>query len=570
MAAKEDEERAALRSEAVAYVRLSFDRAPVGMTVARLDPGHEGEILLVNDAFARLLGSTSEDLVGRRGPDFTVPEDRAGDVEALADLVAGRRGSAQREKRMRRSDGTVVWVRSTITSVLREDQPALLLAHVEDLTDRRAVEDELARRALYDGLTGLPNRVLLVDELELAERRAEPGLDPLAVLYLDLDRFKDVNDTLGHAAGDEVLREVATRLRVVTAAEPSSLAARLSGDEFVVVARVADERAAHDLAARIVAALGEPMTVADRAVVARPSIGIALAGPERTGAEALLHRADAAMYHAKHRARQAWAVYDEELDSLTAHRISVEEDLRTALAGDGFRLLYQPVVDLADGRVVAAEALLRLEHPVKGLLLPGDFIAVAEDSDLILPIGAWVVDEAARQLARWQRRRPDLQLAVNVSARQVRHPVVADLVLGAAHDHGIDPADLHLEITERVLLEANDDVLAQLRALAELGCELAIDDFGTGYSSLAYLTRFPITALKIDRTFVTGLGVAAESTAVVEAVLGLAEAMGLSTIAEGVETPAQLDLLREMGCQRAQGYHLGRPMTAEALTALLG
>uniref|UniRef100_UPI00356833F6 putative bifunctional diguanylate cyclase/phosphodiesterase n=1 Tax=Actinotalea sp. TaxID=1872145 RepID=UPI00356833F6 len=497
MGGPEDEaRRSALRAEAAAHVRLAFDRAPIGMTVARLDPGHEGELLLVNEAFARLLGTTPADLIGRRGPEFSLPEDRVVDLQVMADLAVRRHGTSRREKRLRRVDGTIVWVRTTITPIVTAGQPELLLAHVEDISDRRGVEEELARRALYDGLTGLPNRALLVDVIELAEHQEDDGRGRFAVLYLDLDRFKDVNDTLGHAAGDEVLREVAGRLGAVTAGDTDALAARLAGDEFVVVTRVADEPAARELAARLYDTVARPIVVAERALVVRPSIGIALADGRRTGAEGLLHRADAAMYHAKHRVRQPWAVYDEELDAITARRISVEEDLRAALAFERFRLLYQPVVDLADGRVVAAEALLRLEHPDRGLLSPAAFIDTAEDSDLILPIGAWVVDEATRQLVQWQRRRPDLQMAVNVSARQVRHLELMDLVMGSARRHGADPADLHLEITERVLLEANDDVLAQLRAVTDLGCELAIDDFGTGYSSLAYLTRFPVTALK--------------------------------------------------------------------------
>ncbi len=570
MAADDVEEHRALLEDPEAWFRMAFDNAPVGMLVASLAPGHEGEIVLVNRALAQLLGTTADALVGRHAPDLSSPDDQPPDRLVIGELVAGTRGSYQREKRMRRADGSDVWVRVTVTLVSTDGSPAFALAHVEDTTDRRSVEDELARRALYDGLTGLPNRVLLVDELTLAVARTTQADGPMAVLYLDLDHFKDVNDTLGHAAGDEVLRQVARRLGDVVVGQSQTIAARLAGDEFVVVSRVVDAASARALAARLHAAISVPMAIGDRAVVARPSIGIALAGSASDAAESLLRRADAAMYHAKHRTREAWALHDATLDALAARRIAVEESLRTALATDGFRLLYQPIVDLNDGRLVAAEALLRLEHPTQGLLAPDAFIDVAEDSDLILPIGEWVMDEATRQLARWQQRRHQLRVAVNVSARQVRHLVLADLVRAAVARSGIDPADLHLEITERVLLEANDDVLAQLRAVAELGCELALDDFGTGYSSLAYLTRFPVTALKIDRSFVAGLGTSGESTAVVEAILGLAEALGLGTVAEGVETAEQRETLREMGCEYAQGYHLGRPMSAAAFSELFG
>ncbi len=570
MTGDEADDRRALMEDPETRFRMAFDDAPIGMVVASLRPGSTGELVLVNQALARLLRTTPEELVGSSILALSPPDDLPIDLVFVRELVDHLRSTYQRERRMRRADGSDVWVRISVTSVIADRAPSYAIAHVEDITDRRAVEEELARRALYDALTGLPNRVLLVDELTLAVRRTAAGDGPIAVLYLDLDHFKDVNDTLGHAAGDEVLRQVAQRLGEVVGGDQGTFASRLAGDEFVVFARVADETAAQAIAARLHAALTVPMRIGDRTVVSRPSIGIAIARSAADAAEALLRRADAAMYHAKHRTRAPWAVHDETLDALAARRIAVEEDLRTALAADGFRLLYQPIVDLADGRIVAAEALLRLEHPTRGLLAPDAFIDVAEDSDLILPIGAWVMDEATRQLARWQAQRPQLRMAVNVSARQVRHLVLLDLVREASERNGIDPGDLHLEITERVLLDANVDVLAELRAVAELGCDLALDDFGTGYSSLAYLTRFPVTALKIDRTFVAGLGTSGESTAVVEAILGLAEALGLGTVAEGVETAAQRELLVELGCPFAQGYYFGRPMTAADLERLLG
>ena len=570
MAADDAEEHGASGDDPGTLFRLAFDHAPVGMVVASLAPGTEGELVLVNRALAHLLGTTQEALLGRRASELAPPGDRATDQVIIDELVDGARGSYQREKRMRRADGSDVWVRVTVTSVGHDGAPAFALGHIEDITERREAQDTLARRAHHDGLTGLPNRVLLVDELALAVRRTSSTEGPVAVLYLDLDHFKDVNDTLGHAAGDEVLRQVANRLGEVISGEVGTVAARLAGDEFVVFSRVTGEASAVALAARLHAAICVPMAIGDRAVVARPSIGIALSGSTTDAAETLLRRADAAMYHAKHRADRAWVLHDEALEALAARRTAVEEDLRSALASDSFRLLYQPVVDLADGRVVAAEALLRLEHPTRGLLAPDAFIDAAEGTDLILPIGEWVMDEATQQLARWQQRRPHLRMAVNVSARQVRHLVLVDLVRGAVARSGIDPVDLHLELTEPVLLEANDDVLSQLRAVADLGCELALDDFGTGYSSLAHLTRVPVTAVKIDRTIVAGLGTSGEATAVIEAILGLAEALGLGTVAEGVETAEQLATLREMGCELAQGYHLGRPMSAAHFAELLG
>jgi diguanylate cyclase (GGDEF)-like protein len=436
-----------------------------------------------------------------------------------------------------------------------------------DVTAHHTAVQELARRALYDPLTGLANRALLTDHLAQGAKEAERDGTVLAVLYIDLDRFKDINDTLGHTAGDEVLRQVAARL--VATVPGTDTAARLAGDEFVVATRVEHESDAARTAATIAAALSEPIGLAGRQLTVRPSIGITTTRSSAVAPEALLHQADLAMYHAKRGGPVPWALYDETLHRASLERLTVEEDLRTAIRDHHLRLVYQPIVDVTTGAITSVEALLRIEHPDGQVLAPAAFIDVAEASDLILPIGGWVLDEACRQLARWQAATPGLGVSVNVSARQVDHLVAFDQVLGATTAAGIDPHRVVLELTERVLLDADDAVVDQLERLHRYGCTLAIDDFGTGYSSLGYLKRFPVREVKIDRTFVDGLGRRAADTAIVGAIIGMARALDLTTVAEGVEDPDQLTHLRALGCDRAQGYLLGRPSPADAITRAL-
>lgn len=442
-----------------------------------------------------------------------------------------------------------------------------LLVTWRDVTARRHAQDELARRALHDGLTGLANRHLLMDHLRLALRELDRTPGTVALLLLDLDKFKDVNDSLGHAAGDEVIREVGQRLD--EAVRGPDTAARLAGDEFVVVARVRDDVDAVRLAERLVAVIGRPMPVRGRRLEIRPSVGVTTTSDPHADADALLREADLAMYQSKRGGPRPWELYDDALHRRALERLAVTEELRAALAHERFRLLYQPVVDLRSGRVVGAEALLRLEHPDHGLLAPAAFIDVAEDSDLIVPIGGWVLEEACRQLARWHAdpATAHLHVAVNVSGRQAGHGVVREQVRRATDGAGVDPRHVVLEITERVLVEApgDDD---DLFSVTDLGCRIAIDDFGTGWSSLAYLKRLPVSTVKIDRSFVEGLGRHGDDTAIVEAVTGLARTLDLTCVAEGVETAGQVAELRRVGCHSAQGYHYGRPMPAGELAAL--
>ncbi|EYR65149.1 hypothetical protein N866_13210 [Actinotalea ferrariae CF5-4] len=546
--------------------RSAFDGAPVGMLILSLEPEQEGRILEANQTLADLVGRAPEDLMGRPSAELHHPDDLAAAFEELARMAAGSSSGYQQERRLRRGDGGWAWVRVTASVVHREGSPSYVIEHVEDVTARRAAEAELAHRALYDSLTGLGNRTLLMDHLRQAV--GQLGTDrALAVLCCDLDRFRDVNDTLGHTAGDEVLREMAHRLSETV--RPPDTVARLSGDEFVVAMRVRDETDGLRVARRLHERMSEPVDVRGFRLVVGPSIGVTTTTDPQADPEILLREADLAMHQAKRAGRDRWVLYDETLHTMAVERLATEEALRHALDHGGFRLLFQPIVDVADGRVVSAEALLRLEHPERGTLAPEAFIDVAEASDLIVPIGDWVLQEACRQLARWQARVPDMQVTVNVSTRQVSHLALADQLDRAARDSGADPGRVLLEITEHVLLDAGDAAAAELARVTDAGSRLAIDDFGTGYASLAYLKRFPVSVVKIDRTFVEGLDRPGEDTAIVEAVIGLARTLGLQVVAEGVETAGQLAALRRLGCTRVQGFHLGRPMTGEELADVL-
>ena len=438
-----------------------------------------------------------------------------------------------------------------------------------DITDRKRLEEQLTHQAFHDGLTGLANRALFLDRARHAVARA-PRNGPATVLFLDLDNFKVVNDSLGHAEGDRLLQSVATRLVNLTRA--GDTVARIGGDEFaVLLEQVADGPDAAIVADRILEALRTPIRLQGQEVSLRASIGIA---HHRVGEDAdeLLRNADVAMHRAKGAGKGRHLAYEPAMRAAVVERLEIEADLRHAIDAGHLRLVYQPVVELGTGRVTCAEALLRWRHHVKGMVLPAAFIGVAEESGLIVEIGRWAVREACEQLRRWDA---DLDpgavpaVAVNISGRQFEDGALVDDVAAALRETGVAPERLTLEITESVVMRRTDATIERLRALKALGVRLAIDDFGTGYSSLAYLQRFPIDILKIDKAFVDGVALGGTEVALARAIIGLGDALGLTTVAEGVERAEQRDALDTLGCRLAQGYLFARPLPAEEMVRML-
>ncbi|WP_025033091.1 EAL domain-containing protein [Bradyrhizobium sp. DOA9] len=435
-----------------------------------------------------------------------------------------------------------------------------------DVTEQRRSEAKITYMAQHDALTELPNRVLLKARLEPALADTHGGKLHLAVLLLDLDRFKEVNDTLGHPAGDLLLRSVAARL--LGCVRETTFVARLGGDEFAVVDYVTDPVAdAASLAEAIHAALSEPFDLGDHQIIVGTSIGIAVAPQDGADSDTILRSADLALYSAKSAGRGAFRFFEPELDQLLRSRRNLERDLRKALARSEFELHYQPFVDLKSGETCGLEALLRWHHPERGLVSPGEFIPVAEETGLILPLGEWVLRTACAEAAKW---RSDLKIAVNLSPAQFRSRELVSTIVGALAASGIASDRLELEVTETVIMHDSGTVFAALSQLRELGVRIALDDFGTGYSSLSFLQRFPFDKVKIDRSFVSELSSPMEeSRRIARAVVQFATSLGKTSTAEGVETAEQLDILRQEGCVEAQGFHLSRPMRASMIARLV-
>ena len=630
---------------------MSADDAPAGVdyeqawqhaACAHLLTDHAGTITHVNETFVAWTGRQRADVVGtaltallpvgdrvlystRSAPQLAI----AGRVEEVSLQVvdaAGTRHAALLTATRRPAD--LLTGRPAQVSVALFSAGARRRYEEDLLAARRRAEASEAQRARaeaglqhlvhHDALTGLLNRSGLLERMRSAlavpvvppvppprapRRPPAPTRAPLAVLYIDLDGFKSVNDSLGHAAGDELLRVVAARLRA--AVRDGTVIARLAGDEYAVVERATADHAAA-LAQRLLAALDEPVALDGVEVVLSASIGIALhdpapsdpaphdpapsdpapSDPDGSGAEdpdgpapddldravaLLLRRADAAMYRAKARGRSQWVVHEPGLDDAAADRLRLLEQLRHAVAEGQLRLHYQPRTSLRTGRLHSVEALVRWAHPTRGLLPPAEFIVAAEESGLVRELGAWVLEEALGQVVRWDAGQDGtpggapVQVAVNLSARQLADPLLLARVSAALQRHGLGPSRLVLEITETALMSDPDAALATLRGLKALGVHLAVDDFGTGYSSFTYLKRFPVDELKIDQSFVAGMLTDPADRAIVASCIDLARAMGLTSVAEGVETAEQQEALAALGCDLGQGYHLGRPAPADAL-----
>jgi diguanylate cyclase (GGDEF)-like protein/PAS domain S-box-containing protein len=461
-------------------------------------------------------------------------------------------------------EGREAWFEGTITPLSQES----VLFVGRDITERKALEEQLAYQALHDSLTELPNRVLFTDRLRHALSRAKRRQQAVAIMFMDLDNFKVVNDSLGHQTGDRLLKSVSKRLRNFL--RPEDTMARLGGDEFVFLLEDTDADGASRVAERILGELRTPFTIGRRQFFVTASIGITVGGYNEKQAAEHLRDADLAMYRAKHSGKARYAVFEETMNALALERLELEHGLRRAVERNEFVVHYQPEVALPTGRIVGFEALVRWKHPERGLLPPEQFIPLAEETGLIVPIGEAVLKAACRQAKEWHEQRPSdpLAVCVNLSARQFREPGLVDTVAHIIDEANLEPRHLFLEITESTAMSDVVATAATLEELHDLGVRTIIDDFGTGYSSLSYLERFPVDYVKIHHAFVGGLGKDFRAETLASAIISLAHALGLKVIAEGVETEEQLDRLRELGCDLAQGYYFARPLTGKATSTL--
>ena len=439
------------------------------------------------------------------------------------------------------------------------------LGTYEDITERRRSEARIAHMAHHDALTDLPNRVLLRERMEQTLAEVREGEGSLAILCLDLDRFKGVNDTLGHPVGDALLKAVSERLRRCVG--QNGMVARFGGDEFAILQTGGEQpKDARLLAERVLEVVGEPYGLDGQHVIAGTSIGIAIAPHDGFSPDQLLKNADMALYRAKSDGRGVFRFFESEMDAAARARRFVELDLHKAMDADEFELFYQPLIDLGTNQVVACEALLRWNHPARGLIAPGEFIPIAEEIGLILPIGEWVLRKACNEAATWPAQ---VSLAINLSPVQFKSHNLVPAVIMALANSGLSPNRLELEITERVLLEDNEMTRTLLHQLRNLGISIALDDFGTGYSSLSYLRSFPLDKIKIDQCFIRDVSERADSLAIVQSIARLGASLGMQTTAEGVETEAQLEELRSAGCTHGQGFYFGRPVPASELALFL-
>jgi diguanylate cyclase (GGDEF)-like protein/PAS domain S-box-containing protein len=542
---------------------------------------HSSDAVAVLDADGRLRGDAPHlaELLGRpdtagRGAELRSVVAPA-HLETLGTTFRRALGAPGRvfeaEVEVRHGEGHDLWLAVRMVNRLDDPDVAGVVLNVHDITDRKAVEGELVRQAFHDGLTGLANRLLFADRVDHAVRRAERRDAQPAVVYLDLDGFKHINDSLGHAAGDALLKEVGDRL--VLAVRAGDTVARLGGDEFAILIeespRPLDE--ASGVAERVIQALRVPIDLPDRAVTITTSVGIALAEPDST-ASTLLRDADIAMYRSKTSGRCRWTLYDGEMRMAAMERLELENDLVGAVDRGELRLVYQPVVNLETEEVVGFEALLRWQHPRLGLLTPDRFINIAEETGLIMPIGRWVLETACQMGSTWNAEfaRPvPLSMAVNVSGRQLSDPDLIRYVSEALRRSRLTPSALVLEMTESVLIEDPSSAAIRLHELRRLGVRLAVDDFGTGYSSLSYLRQFPVDILKIDRSFIDTITERDKVPAIVRGLLDLGRTLEMETVAEGIEEDFQHDRLRQERCELGQGYLFARPLPPDEVELLM-
>ena len=533
----------------------------------------EGRFTLGNRALADAYGTTVEELIGKTDSDFNpnaeeVERFRRDDLEVIETL----KEKSIPEEAITDAAGRVRWLQTIKRPIAGPGGgPRQVLGIATDITARKLAEEKLLHDAFHDSLTGLPNRALFMDHLELAvNQRKRRKDDLLAVLFIDLDRFKVVNDSLGHAAGDELLVAVARRLK--SCLRDGDTVARLGGDEFTILLNgVKDYGDAQRVAERLQEVLTHPFELAGRELSVTASVGIKLAAGEGERPEDILRDADTAMYRAKSLGKAQHQVFEVTMRARALTRLQIESDLRRAIEREELHVNYQPIVSLRDGRIRGFEALVRWRHPERGPIPPSEFIPVAEETGLIVQLDRWVLRQACSRMRGWQEEFPaarGMKISVNLSCKQLTQPTLVEQVLSTLRETGLDPQSLKLEITETAMMENGDYAMKVLEQLSRAGVELSLDDFGTGYSSLSYIHRFPITTLKIDRSFVKRIG-GGDSGEIVRTVVALARNLGLEVVAEGVEDVTQLDQLRALDCEQAQGYYFSRPVDGEVATELI-
>jgi len=563
----------AQKEEAETTLRLSEDRfrsliqnsSDVTMILAS-----QGEFRYVSPAIKDLLQYEPDELVGRLSTDFVHPED----LDTVLNLLNGSEfqaesGQATLEFRMLRRDGTTRDVEAVVCNQTDRASVAGYVSNIRDVTERKKFEALLAYRALHDPLTGLANRQLILDRAQQMLERARRSGVPVAALFIDLDNFKDSNDSLGHGAGDKLLQMVAGRLLGIL--RSGDTVGRLGGDEFVILAEgVSFARGPEMIAERVHEVLKPAFHLSgvdNMSITVSASIGIAVG--DRPSAEDLLRDADIALYRAKGAGRDQSVLFERSMQSAAKERLSLKSDLETALRDGEFSLLYHPIFDLDGIEIQGVEALLRWDHPVRGTITPDAFISILEERGLILDVGRWVLDQSCREAAAWHRLGHDASISVNVSMRQLDSDRLIEDVHNALVTSGLEPSMLVLEVTESTLMRDSVATVARLNQLKQLGVKVAIDDFGTGYSSLAYLRQFPVDVLKIDRSFVADMSRSPDAAALIHTLIELGHTLGLQTLAEGIETHEQLEGLRAEGCDHGQGFLFSGPVTGVEMSDLL-
>lgn len=544
--------------------RSAFDLAPIGMGLV----SPEGRWRQVNQSLCQIVGYSEQELLQMNYQSITHPEDFPSFMFNINEVLEGKILTHQMEKRYRHKLGHIVWVLVGV-SLIRdsESNSSHLIFQIQDITDRKNAEEQLVHEAFHDALTGLPNRAWFMEQLETSLEQVKQDKDRLfAVLFLDLDRFKTINDSIGHMIGDQLLIGIAERLRHCL--RPGDRIARLGGDEFTILLNgIRDASWAIEVAEKIQRHVSQPFNLGGYEACTTVSIGIAFSDPGYDRPEDFLRDADTAMYQAKLLGKARHVVFDKGMHVDAMNLLQLETDLRRAIDRQEFLIGYQPIVSLETGRLSGFEALVRWQHPDRGLIAPNDFIAVAEETGFIVPIGQWVLLEACSQMRRWQTEfslKEPLYVSVNLSSKQFTHSNLVHQISRILNITGLESHSLKLEITERIVMENIEGATGILEQLRALGVELSIDDFGTGYSSLSYLHRLPIDTLKIDRSFISCMCENSENKEIVRTIILLAQNLKMGVVAEGIETEEQLAQLRELNCRDGQGYLFSKPIDADA------